>query len=319
MSIESNNPLVSVAVITYNSARYVLETLESVKAQTYANIELIISDDHSSDNTVSLCQLWIEEKRERFIRTEMITVPENTGVSANCNRAIQAAKGEWVKFIAGDDVLLPNCIKDNIDYVVMNPEAHIIFSQVKAYNKTFEDKSFTRNIPGEFPTNLMDPEFTARDQYELLLLSDRITYTPSYFFYKQTVLNVGGYDETDKLVEDYPMWLKLTAAGKKFYYFHKPTVGYRIHQQAINNVGVDVLFKPSEINNYAVRKKNAHPHLPWPRVAAETWRYHVSVIFKVSGIIKNTSLLRFLYILCAHYLNPFIYIQAFISITSKKK
>jgi alpha-1,3-rhamnosyltransferase len=67
-------PLVSIVVITYNSSDYVLETLESAKDQTYKNIELIISDDCSTDNTVEICKNWLEENKERFKHTELITV-----------------------------------------------------------------------------------------------------------------------------------------------------------------------------------------------------------------------------------------------------
>ena len=105
----TGNPLVSIIVITYNSSKYVLETLESAKAQTYQNIELIVSDDCSTDNTVEICHNWIEQNKERFVRTELITVEKNTGIAPNCNRGVKAAKGEWVKLIAGDDVLHQNC------------------------------------------------------------------------------------------------------------------------------------------------------------------------------------------------------------------
>lgn len=81
--------LVSIPVITYNSAKTVIETLDSIKAQTYPNIELIISDDCSTDDTVQLCREWIEKNGERFERTELISVTKNTGVSGNNNRAKQ--------------------------------------------------------------------------------------------------------------------------------------------------------------------------------------------------------------------------------------
>ena len=99
-------PLVSIIVITYNSSKYVLETLESAKAQTYQNIELIVSDDCSIDNTVEICKEWIEKDKERFVRTELITAEKNTGIPANCNRGVKAAQGEWVKLIAGDDMII---------------------------------------------------------------------------------------------------------------------------------------------------------------------------------------------------------------------
>src|SRR5450759_2313112 len=100
-----DQPLVSIIVVTYNSSKYVLETLESAKAQTYQNIELVVSDDCSTDDTVEICRKWIEENNDRFVRTTLVTSPENKGIPANCNRGIKASKGEWIKLIAGDDLL----------------------------------------------------------------------------------------------------------------------------------------------------------------------------------------------------------------------
>ncbi|KAA6320476.1 putative glycosyltransferase EpsE, partial [termite gut metagenome] len=104
----NEQPLVSIVVITYNSSKYVLETLESAKVQTYQNIELIVSDDCSTDDTVDVCQNWLDENKERFVRTELLIVLKNTGVSANCNRGYKVAKGEWIKGVAGDDMLFPH-------------------------------------------------------------------------------------------------------------------------------------------------------------------------------------------------------------------
>lgn len=64
--------LVSVVVITYNSEKYILETLESIKTQSYKNLELIISDDCSKDDTVMICRDWLDKEGERFIRTKLI-------------------------------------------------------------------------------------------------------------------------------------------------------------------------------------------------------------------------------------------------------
>ena len=101
------NKLVSVRVVSYNSAQTILDTLESIRKQTYQNIELIVSDDCSKDNTVELVYNWLEANKSRFVRTELITVPFNTGTSANVNRSIKACHGEWIKGIAADDILFP--------------------------------------------------------------------------------------------------------------------------------------------------------------------------------------------------------------------
>ena len=305
-------PLVTVAVTTYRSAVYVIETLESVYGQTYQEIALVISDDCSPDNTVALVNDWIalERVQNRFVSIEVITVPKNTGVSANCNRCIKAAAGDWIKFIAGDDILLPDTIKDNMQFVEDFPKARIVFSQVKVYQDTFEEKNFVRTTPIDFPNNLMNARFSASDQNKILLVEDRIHYTPSYFFNKQAVLGVGGYDEENRLAEDYPMWLKLTGSGERLYYFHKPTAGYRVHSNAANNTGEEFLFKPSVLYIFKIRKHIAHPHLPWEIVAAEYQRYYTSKFFQMLGLNVKNKFTTIMYRTGCFYLNPFHYVFA---------
>ena len=126
-------PLVSVAVVTYNSSKTVIETLDSIFNQTYPNLELIVSDDRSTDNTVEICREWIDAHKERFVRTELLTVEKNTGVSANMNRGADACEGEWVKDIAGDDVLLPDCVETCVEYIQNHPEAVCVFANVEVF------------------------------------------------------------------------------------------------------------------------------------------------------------------------------------------
>jgi len=306
------NSLVTVAITTYNSTNYVLETLESIYSQTYKNIALVVSDDYSTDSTITVVNNWLaqEKNHKRFVSVELITVEKNTGVSANCNRCIAASSSNWIKFIAGDDLLLPNCIEDNMNFVANNPEANIIFSQVKMYQDDFRAQNYIKTTPLEFPHNLMDISFTAKDQYQLLLKSDKIHYTPSYFFNKKATLKVGGYNENNRLVEDYPMWLQLTKAGEKLYYFHKPTVGYRIHKQALNNVGDQVIFKPSVLKSHQIRKQYAHPYLPWEIAKLEQHTYWISTIFQKFGWNKKTTIYNIMYKFATVYLNPFQYMYA---------
>ena len=301
--------LVSVAVATYNSVDFIIETLESIYNQTYKEIELIISDDFSTDGTIEKVDEWIKQERaiNRFIRIEFIKVPHNTGISANCNRFIKACQSDWIKMIAGDDILLPNCIEDNMRFSAENRDAQIIFSQVRLFKNTFEEKNFLKTIPKSVPENLMHPSFTAEDQYKILLIADRLNYSPSFFLNKNAINSVGGYDETNRLVEDYPMWLKLTRTGIKLNYFHKETVGYRMHSKATNNNGEEVLVKPSIINSYLIRKKYAHPYLPKLVVLDEKWVYNSAILFKNLGIEKKTKVSLGLYKLVSVYLNPFFY------------
>jgi alpha-1,3-rhamnosyltransferase len=133
-----NNPLVSIIVVTYNSSEYVIETLESAKKQSYRNIELIITDDCSPDNTVEICRDWIEQNKERFVNAELISVEKNTGIAANCNRGIAKTKGEWIKLIAGDDLLCESCINDNLKFTNQHPNAKFITSKMQNINENGE-------------------------------------------------------------------------------------------------------------------------------------------------------------------------------------
>jgi alpha-1,3-rhamnosyltransferase len=238
----SKEPLVSIIVITYNSAKYVLETLESAKDQTYKNIELIISDDCSSDDTIEICRKWINASHNRFIRRELITYDKNTGISANCNRGIKAAKGKWIKFIAGDDSLQKDCIESFIDYLHRNKNNHIdvIHSEMALYKNSFTEINFlsTTNT-SKYLFN--DLRLNAKDQYLLLLRYVFYIGAPSTFYRSELLKKVNGFDESMPY-EDWPLYLKTTKAGYRIYFLDKPTINYRIHSDSIYNSEKDLLF-----------------------------------------------------------------------------
>lgn len=222
-------PLVSVLVITYNSAVYVLETLESIKVQTYQNIELIITDDGSRDDTVEICRQWLDENNSRFVRTELITSSVNTGIPANCNRAYKAAQGEWVKGIAGDDALLPDCIGNYIHFVKNNAQAEICHSAVRKYMDTLDEEHYFRSVR---PREKMITALTAKRQHHLLKVRCCIL-APTVFVKLRLIRDMEYFDESFPMCEDYPMWLKLTNAGYRFYYFDRETVKYRINSNSV--------------------------------------------------------------------------------------
>jgi len=223
---DNNLPLVSVPVIVYNSAKTVIDTLDSIYNQTYPNIELIVSDDWSTDNTVEICRQWIEEHKDRFVRTELLTVEKNTGISANCNRAQEACQGEWVKGIAGDDLLLEDCVETFLTYVQNNPSAHFLFSPIKViggdlyviseYEKMFRDRSIL---------------LSTQDRVKQLqsIIWGVLPAAPSLFYHRTTFSSLGlRNDENIAMIEDWPKWINILKAGEKFYFVNNPTVVYRL-------------------------------------------------------------------------------------------
>ena len=229
--VEMNNqPLVSVPVITYNSSKFVLETLESIKAQTYQNIELIISDDCSTDNTVELCRKWVEENKERFVRTQIITSELNTGVSANLNRAEAACQGEWVKGIAGDDLLMPNCVESCIKYISEYPNRHFIFGRLEAFNEN--------GVIDDYFESFIDDKFfdlSAEEQYCRLIMKGNCLTAPTLFYHNPTkCVNKIENDEAFALFEDYPKWINITKKGEMLYLLDSVIVRYRVNTTSIS-------------------------------------------------------------------------------------
>lgn len=218
-------PLVSVPVITYNSSKYVLETLESIKAQTYHNIELIISDDCSTDNTIELCKQWVGDNKDRFIRTQIITSKVNTGVSANLNRAEAVCQGEWMKGTAGDDLLMPNCITDCVAYVQQHPDIIYLFGRIEVFGASEEQNKY-------FSEKVFDYSFFDLDvdgQLERLVFGRNCVPASTCFYNRQKSIALGIHnDERIPLLEDWPKWINLLRAGMKLHFLDKVLVKYRI-------------------------------------------------------------------------------------------
>lgn len=227
-------PLVSICIITYNSADFVLETLDSAKDQSYSNIELIISDDASSDSTVEVCKKWLAQNANIFERTQLITVKQNTGIPANCNRAVNASDGKWIKLIAGDDILLKDCIKDNIEHVNSNPGTELLLSVMRP----FMDENGQRMFFNPVQLSEVFLNLNADQQFIEIIFGKMEGVTPTAFIARQLFDKLGFYDEEYKLAEDYPFWLKYTASQNRFVSMDRLTVLYRYHS---NNTGVGKL------------------------------------------------------------------------------
>lgn len=223
----NRQPLVSICLISYCSKDTIIETLESIKRQTYSNIELVISDDGSKDGTVEVCENWINSNKKRFKRTILITVDKNSGTSANYNRAIDNSEGEWIKTIDGDDILLPECIEDNVNFVIKNPDAKIVFSNCDTFHKSEGGNNIIKH------RNLQDYtkgvfKMSTREQLVFLLGHNTIP-SPTSFLHSATIKEYR-FDERFKFLEDAPMWIRLTEAGFHMYAFEKTTALYRVEE-----------------------------------------------------------------------------------------
>lgn len=305
------NTKVSVIIVTYNSGDFIIETLDSVFNLLWKEIELIITDDCSTDNTVELCETWLKDHQERFLSTQLITTEINTGVSANGNRGLEKATGEWVKFLGGDDAFAPGFLTSSMEHVVANPGIRVLFSQLNVYRETFEEKNFVYTTPEEIgPYSIFWPERDAESQHRILLNSDRIHFTPTAFMHRETLLSLGGFDERFRDFEDYTLWLNLTRNGYKLHFMHKVTVNYRRHGSAQNNTGNPQVVNPNYFKEEDMRKIYTYPYMPPLKKMDARFKWYASQVFRIKWMNKSTKLNILLWQLFTFYLNPFSYVIA---------
>lgn len=105
--------LVSICIPTYNGEKYLQEALDSVKLQTYQNIEVIISDDQSKDATIEICNKFKQE-----VDFPVHIYSHNpSGIGANWNHSIEKSNGDYIKFLFQDDILEPNCVEVMLNFL----------------------------------------------------------------------------------------------------------------------------------------------------------------------------------------------------------
>ena len=227
-------PVVTFGILTYNSSEFIIETLKSVKAQTYPRLILQISDDCSTDNTIELCKNWIDKNKDRFEKTKIIVPDHNTGVSANANRDWDACETEWLKEFAGDDLLMPNCIEDNIKFVEENPDAVLVFSKVKCFGVS--DERCKRHEEKIFDYSFF--QMSPNEQYERIKYASCLPTTSAFYNITKLRQYELRHDERIPLLEDRPKWLNAIRMGIKFHFFDKKTVLYRLHEESLSNTSI---------------------------------------------------------------------------------
>jgi len=277
---DQKQPLVSIIIITYNSSEFVLETLQSAKDQTYNNIELIISDDSSTDNTVEVCEKWLNENKTRFVRVELITSKVNEGIPANCNRGIKMTKGDWIRIIAGDDALLPMSIHKYINYINENEDSDL---QVLHSNVEWFDGNFSMENKQPFSPlahfKLNNPSVTVENQFQILLRIN--TVEAGTLFIKRDVFNrIGLYDEVPRLWEDRPMLLKMTKNGIKLHYLDFLSLKYRKHSSSIQSSKKSKKY----LSDYIIIKSNYY------------YKNYLQFLPFFERFVKRILLLRIIYI-----------------------
>lgn len=223
--------LVSVIVLSYRSAQTIVETLDSIRNQTYPNIELIVTDDCSPDDTIQVVRAWMEQNEGTLTAIKLVTSDRNTGLPANINRGLKVAEGAYYKGIAGDDYMAADAIESYVSFCEENPNV-LPIARVKLFNDKKPDAVYP-DVQAYCDRCYEFAKLDYREQYRLLLIQNRIVAPSGTFYPMDFVRSSGGYEEGYRWFEDYPMNLTAMHAGYRFGLIDRELVWYRMSDQSV--------------------------------------------------------------------------------------
>ncbi len=212
------NPLVSIGVASFNNAAYIIETLDSIRNQTYSNWELLVVDDASSDNSVSLVAEWFETYPA--IRGRLLVNTTNKGVCHTFNRFLTEASGQYISIIGSDDLFLPDKLSTQVSILeACSSQQGVVYSDVSKI-----DASGKVIVPSVYATNQIQP-FSGDVWLEML--KTNFLGAMTVLIRRECFKEVGMFDE-NLAYEDWDMWLRIS---RKFDFVYQPkvTCHYRIH------------------------------------------------------------------------------------------
>lgn len=210
-----DKPLASVCIPAYNNAAYIKETIDSVLSQTYSNLELVICDDKSTDDTVKVIEK-IKDDRIKLYKNE-----KNLGMAGNWNNCLFKCSGEFIKLICADDMLAKDCLAKEVKALTDHPSAVLAESDTKLFDLNGKPKGFYKRYQSSGLTNgrkIARAGFFVKNYFGAPLANT---------FRRSAIERTGGFDPYYTYILDYDFWVSLACAGD-VYVIHEPLNFFRV-------------------------------------------------------------------------------------------
>jgi len=211
-------PLVSAIVLCYNQARFVVECLEAVKAQNYPNLELIVNDDASKDDSVAVIDAWLARNDipHHFLKNQA-----NLGICRSLNNTVKQARGKYVSGIAADDVWLPGKLRTQVELLEQLPDKVGV-----VYSDALQMDESGKLLPEKFIQAHRHFETMPTGDIHKILWEDNFIPAMTTLIRRECFDRVGLYDE-NLFYEDWDMWLRISQAYE-FVYSNEISAKYRL-------------------------------------------------------------------------------------------
>jgi len=247
----SNKPLVSVVTPSYQQGSFIRETIESIVSQDYSNVELIVMDGGSRDETVDILEKYARRYGDRF----RYISEKDRGQSHALNKGLALARGEIIGWLNSDDTYWPKAIHRAVDFLRKHPEYGLVYGKA---NHTDRNNKLLRPYP-------VDSSVDRARLFDVCTVCQ-----PAVFIRKRVLDDVGPIDESLQFCMDYDLWMRVSAKYR-FGYINEVMANSRLHDDCKSakqyfSVGLPEIIR-SSLKNYGTVSNNwiiqfiAH-HLP---------------------------------------------------------
>jgi glycosyltransferase involved in cell wall biosynthesis len=243
--MEAQLPLVSVLCLSYNQMRFVEVALDSIKAQTYKNIELLIADDRSSDDSPQVITDWLQREN---VNAQTFFHTQNYGVCKTLNELLANSHGEWIAILAADDYWEPHHLQTLVECAVKMPDEYgVIYSDALQVNEEGESLGVT------FISDHIDLKLIP-DGDIFNELADRNWLCAITTLVRRSCYSITGQYDERLIYEDYDMWLRM-AQYFKFNFIRETTANTRIVNTSITRQHLHKRTIKAEISDFYISRK----------------------------------------------------------------
>lgn len=227
-----SNPSISVCIPTYNGTAYLHACLDSLLAQTFADFEVIVVDDHSSDTSFAIAEQYaVRDNRIRVHRNA-----HNLGLVGNWNRCVELAQGAWIKFLFHDDLLAPTCLQRMFDAAQSGASSLVTCRRELIFapdvDPTFADE--VRNIP-TMDTVFGDRRYISAADFCQAVLDHfcvNMIGEPTVIMLRRDVFQRYGHFNADLIqICDLEYWIRI-AIHEGITYVPETLASFRVHNSA---------------------------------------------------------------------------------------
>lgn len=228
-------PLVSVCILTYNSAAFIADAIQSAISQTLQNIEIIIVDNGSKDSTLEICNHY--KAKDPRISVFKNDIP--LGISGGLNSCLERSKGEYVKILMHDDMLAPDCLEKMVAIFEQFPNVKLVGCSEQQID---EKGNHLKALQPSEKTGLMSGKEIAKT---MLTKMTNIIGTPSTVLMRRCDYG-SGFSRSLFLFEDAEVYIRALLQGD-YYYADEPLSKVRVHEKTGSSINSNTLVFISDL------------------------------------------------------------------------